>query len=49
MEVFPFKGVVWRGVVEGGGLYVVCFVCLTGSLSCQHCGGITCSPISERQ
>ena len=49
MEVFRFKGVVWRGVVEGGGLYGVCSGCLTGSLSCQHWCGITGSAVSERQ
>ena len=52
MEVCFFKGVVWRGGgVEGGGggLYGVCSVCLTGSLSCQQWWGITCSPVSERQ
>ena len=61
MEVCCFKGGVWMGVVGGwwfpgdrggvwgGGLYGVCSVCLTGSLSCQHWCGITCSPVSERQ
>ena len=51
MEVFRFKGVAWKGVVEGGGgwLYGVCSDCLTGSLSCQQWWGITCSPVSERQ
>ena len=40
MEVFRFKDVIWRG---GGELYGVCSGCLTGSLSCQHWCGITCS------
>ena len=38
-----------RGWLRGGGLYGLCSVCLTGSLSCQHWVGITCSPVSERQ
>ena len=37
------------GGVGGGGLHGVCSVCLTGSLSCQQWGGITCSPVSARQ
>ena len=42
------------GVLEvrwgwGGGVYGVCSVCLTGSLSCQQWGGITCSPVRTRQ
>ena len=38
-----------EGVGWGGGVYGVCSVCLTGSLSCQQWGGITCSPVSARQ
>ena len=58
MEVYCFKGVVSRGGGLGGGsgggglgeeLYGVCSVCLTGSLSCQHWCGITCSTVSARQ
>ena len=37
------------GVGFGGGVVWSLFSRLTGSLSFQQCGGITCSPVSARQ
>ena len=42
-----FLEVGW-GLGRGRVLYGVCSICLTGSLSCQQWGGITCSPVSAR-